>query len=117
METYYILHLAASWRAVIHSSPPTVVPPLSTVPVSPSISSAHPPSTQRIVPGASTNVSDGDKGDEIQPSIKAAAVHMVFASRTSQDFITPTQVDKLEAWCGRAVLEALINFEIPDAVR
>ena len=40
---------------------------------------------------------------------------MVFASRTSQDFITPEMVAEIEAWSGRAVLEALIGFGIkPD---
>ncbi|TFY69657.1 hypothetical protein EVJ58_g311 [Rhodofomes roseus] len=37
---------------------------------------------------------------------------MVFASRTSQDFITPETVAEIEAWSGRAVLEALVGFEI-----
>ncbi|GBE78784.1 hypothetical protein SCP_0116770 [Sparassis crispa] len=37
---------------------------------------------------------------------------MVFASRTSQGFITPQQVGDVEAWAGRAVLEALTGFVI-----
>jgi len=37
---------------------------------------------------------------------------MIFASRLSQDFITPEQVDRLERWTGKAVLDALAEFEI-----
>ena len=50
------------------------------------------------------------------PRIRAAAAQMVFASRTSQDFITPEMVAEIEAWSGRAVLEALASFEIPAEV-
>ena len=48
------------------------------------------------------------------PSIKAAAVHLVFASRTSQDFITPQQVVDLETWAGQRVLAALCAFSVDD---
>jgi len=75
METYWIFHLAASWRGLL--SPPTK----DTLPRS---------------------------------SIRAAALQMVFASRSSQDFITPEHVNKLEAWCGQAVLEALCATDIPQ---
>lgn len=33
--------------------------------------------------------------------IRVAAVHIVFASRTSQEFITPQSVDELEIWTGQ----------------
>jgi uridine phosphorylase len=33
--------------------------------------------------------------------IRVAAVHMVFASRTSLEFITPQSVDELETWTGK----------------
>lgn len=38
---------------------------------------------------------------------------MVFASRTSQDFITPEEVSELEHWTGQGVLNALANLDIP----
>ncbi|KAF8181593.1 nucleoside phosphorylase domain-containing protein [Pholiota molesta] len=44
--------------------------------------------------------------------IRAAALHMVFASRKSRDFITPQQVQEIERWTGEGALNALINIEI-----
>jgi hypothetical protein len=52
-----------------------------------------------------------------QSDIKAAAVHMVFASRTSQDFITPQQVVDLESWAGQHILSVLSTFDIHETVR
>lgn len=49
--------------------------------------------------------------------IRAAAAQMVFASRSSQDFISPEQVNEVEKWSGRGVLEALSKFDIPPEVR
>lgn len=40
-------------------------------------------------------------GDTVESSIRVAAVHMVFASRTSLEFITPQSVDELETWTGK----------------
>ncbi|KAI9567843.1 nucleoside phosphorylase domain-containing protein [Boletus coccyginus] len=77
METYWVFHLAASWRGL-----PSPLP-------------AHPV-----------------KDTLGRPSIRAAAVQMVFASRSSQEFITPEHVTKLEAWGGQAVLEALCAMDI-----
>ncbi|TFK70867.1 purine and uridine phosphorylase [Pluteus cervinus] len=45
--------------------------------------------------------------------IRAAAAQMIFASRLSQDFITPADVKELEDWTGQAVLKALTQFPIP----
>ncbi|KAL6305736.1 purine and uridine phosphorylase [Sparassis latifolia] len=106
METFHILHLAASWPSDTPSAH-IASPPLSTLPVSPAVLSSHPavvlppaPNGKPLVPG---------------PRIRAAAAQMVFASRTSQGFITPQQVRDIEAWAGRAVLEALTGFVIdPD---
>ena len=78
METYWIFHLAASWRGLLSPSP--------------------------------------TKDTLRRSSIRAAALQMVFASRSSQDFITPEHVNKLEAWCGQAVLEALCATDIPQDV-
>ena len=37
-------------------------------------------------------------------SIKAAAVHMVYANRTSLDFITPSRVSELEFWTSKVIV-------------
>lgn len=51
--------------------------------------------------------------------IFSAAAHMIFAGRTSagHEFIDPAQVARLEPIVGRACLDAVIAFEIPDEVR
>ncbi|KAG6849185.1 hypothetical protein H0H93_010642 [Arthromyces matolae] len=121
METFHLYHLAACWSG-IRSVGKTNEPPLTTGPVKPVTS--VPPS-----PVLLTNVSRLASPDTV---IRAAAVHMVFASRTSQDFITPDQVTELERWTGlvwlnltlllsspalcditQGVLNALSSFEIP----
>lgn len=48
--------------------------------------------------------------------IRAAAVQMIFASRTSGEFISPDAVKELEAWSGKAALDALVGFDIPENV-
>lgn len=83
METYWVFHLAASWRGLLS---PFKLP-------------AHP-------------AMDTLGG----PLIRAAAVQMVFAARSSQEFITPEHVTKLEAWSGQAVLEALCATDISQDV-
>ncbi|PCH32973.1 purine and uridine phosphorylase [Wolfiporia cocos MD-104 SS10] len=110
METFHILHLAANWPASTHR-PQIVRPPVSTLPVQPAVSTSPPPSSQ----DQPENISESSLGGallEPRPRIRAAAAQMVFASRTSQDFITPEQVVDVEAWTGRAVLEALTSFKI-----
>jgi hypothetical protein len=121
MESFHLYHLAACWtaRATSISNPP----PLATNPVDPILRGSR-SSKQQITssfPGSSL--------------IKAAAAHMVFASRTSQDFITPQDVKELERWTGevgdpkcpiyqfiysphllQAVLNTLVNTEIPEQV-
>jgi uridine phosphorylase len=109
METFHIFHLAASWRGKI-DIPKPMPPPLATSPVLPDIS--QPSSTQDPSLGLSTSVADGLTS---RPQIKAAAAQIVFASRSSQDFITPEQVKETEKWCAQGVLEALRGFDIsPD---
>ncbi|KAJ1310663.1 hypothetical protein OPQ81_009192 [Rhizoctonia solani] len=44
--------------------------------------------------------------------IRASGIQMVFASRPTQEFITPDAVQQLERWVGRACLEALTQFGI-----
>ena len=107
METFHLYHLAACWN---HRS--------------------------------TTSINFGSENPEFSPPkeisqhrgnvIKAAAAHMVFAARTSQDFITPQEVEELERWVGQvgiieitldcahhvcqAVLNALVKTEIAKDV-
>ncbi|OSD05554.1 purine and uridine phosphorylase [Trametes coccinea BRFM310] len=113
METFHILHLAACWRPEAHEAAKDA-PPLSRDATAPSIYPAHPPSTQSDIPDVATSAI-GHQPLRPPPRIRAAAAQMVFASRTSQDFIAPQEVASIEAWTGRAVLEALVGLAIePD---
>lgn len=107
METFWIFHLAASWRGVKQSSS-AVSPPSATVPVVPAFSG--------IPSGTSENVEvllpSLVESTSSRPVIRAAAAQMVFASRSSQAFISPDQVNELEKWSGRGVLEALTTFGV-----
>jgi len=105
METFHIFHLAASWDGKGTSS--EVSPPLTTLPVLPEMS--QPSSTQHPPPDVTSSLGEDTM---YKPKIKAAAAHMVFASRSSQDFISPEQVIQLENWTGQGVLEALRGFQI-----
>lgn len=89
METFHLFHLAACWvgRTV---SPEVGSTPLTTGPVTPVIESSSPTQHLRRAPPPLPN-----------SVIRAAATHMVFASRKSRDFITPQQVDELEHWTGQ----------------
>jgi uridine phosphorylase len=40
---------------------------------------------------------------------------MIFASRLTQDFISPETVEEVQQWTGRAVLETLVELKIDDA--
>ena len=114
METFHILHLAANWPSPARTKG-TITPPVTTLPVAPSMTVPPLSSAQGQPPSVSKSNADGKPLDP-QPCIRAAAAQMVFASRTSQDFITPEQVAEIEAWSGRAVLEALVGFDIPAEV-
>jgi uridine phosphorylase len=89
METFHLYHLAACWggRSVVSKVLST---PLTTGPVNPIISEIHPIHPAPLVSQNSV--------------IRAAAVHMVFASRKSQDFITPKQVEETENWTSQVRL-------------
>jgi len=101
METFHLYHLAACWggRSATSNALPT---PLTTGPVNPIISQTSPTHPIHPAPQVSPN-----------SVIRAAAAHMVFASRKSQDFITPKQVEELENWTGQGVLNALVEIDIP----
>ena len=80
METHHLYHLAACWSArhnILHSAPLTTSPVIGT----------YVPAQQALAaPGT---------------VIRAAAAQMIFASRTSQDFISPEQVRETEKWTGK----------------
>jgi uridine phosphorylase len=90
METFHLYHLARCWGGWTTPST-TQTTPLTTGPVRPVLSLPSTPiSTVPPVLLASPN-----------SVIRAAAAQMVFASRTSQDFITPEEVRELENWTGQ----------------
>ena len=115
METFHILHLAACWNIEAKTGS-AEAPPLHHAPTAPSIPPVHAPSTQTKIPDVAASATGG-KPLSPPPRIRAAAAQMVFASRTSQDFISPQEVAAIEAWTGRAVLEALVGLEIQPDVR
>ncbi|KNZ71611.1 Purine nucleoside phosphorylase deoD-type, partial [Termitomyces sp. J132] len=85
METFHLYHLAVCWRG---RQAATRMSPLTERLVEPVIS--LPPAS--VFPTTSLQLASPET------VIRAAAVHMVFASRTSQEFITPNQVTELERW-------------------
>jgi len=105
METFYVMHLARSWRGSTDPSSASSAPPLTAGPVRPA-DPAGKPQDQHARIGSRRNAARASV-------IRAAAVHMVFASRSSSDFITPEKVAEAEEWTGRGVLEALIAFDVP----
>lgn len=112
METFHILHLAASWP--VGETPATTSaqspPPLSALPADPAILAEH-PSPQHPPPDVLKASKDG-KVLAPRPRIRAAAAQIVFAARNSREFITPEEVERVEGWAGRGVLEALHGFAI-----
>ena len=114
METFHILHLAACWDPDAQEEK-AQAPPVGHVAVAPTIPPPAAPSTQTAVPDVHASASGGGA---LQPParIRAAAAQMVFASRLSQDWIAPQTVAAIEAWTGRALLEALAALEIPPEV-
>ncbi|KDQ51364.1 hypothetical protein JAAARDRAFT_199196 [Jaapia argillacea MUCL 33604] len=95
METFHLFHLAASW-----SGPPKP-------PIKPATNGTDGAATQSPVLDT-LDLSEGDR-----PRIRAASAQMIFASRTSQEFIVPEEVERLESLSGRAVLQALVEVDIP----
>ncbi|KAF9457116.1 nucleoside phosphorylase domain-containing protein [Collybia nuda] len=103
METFHLYHLAACWGGGNSPSAKSADPPLATGPVKPVASLSKSPASSATSPRLASP-------DSV---IRAAAAQMIFASRTSQGFITPDQVTEVERWTGLGVLNALINMEIP----
>ncbi|RPD56315.1 purine and uridine phosphorylase [Lentinus tigrinus ALCF2SS1-7] len=110
METFHILHLASCWDIDAHDGSATP-PPVQHAATSPSISPTHAPSMQTFIPDVAESSASHTRLRP-PPRIRAAAAQMVFAARTSQDFITPEHVASIEAWTGRAVLDALVGLPI-----
>jgi len=104
METFHLYHLAACWAGRIQVTDPGSTP-LTTGPVSPTISQTASSPTYPVHPAPPAIPNS---------VIRAAAAHLVFASRKSQDFITPEQVAELENWTGQGVLNALVNLTVPQ---
>jgi len=105
METFHLYHLASVWndRDLVMSNIQQ-----ETIP---STDMAAVPQVNYIVTSRDGRQQAGSAAS--RGSIRAAAAHMVFAQRTSLDFITPGEVEIMEEWAGRATLECLANFEIP----
>ena len=118
METFHLLHLASVWKPQRDSrpseAPSTPIPP-TTSPVKPAVTIA--PSIASTATDA-TDQNERKQGSQVASSsrIRAAAVQMIFANRVNQDFIDPQRVEELEAWAGKAVLDALIQMNIPEEV-
>ncbi|KAF9526790.1 nucleoside phosphorylase domain-containing protein [Crepidotus variabilis] len=104
METFHLYHLAACWRAPPVSLHISLAPPLASSPVEPVVSKDSRSGPPLVQP---SSVVVGE-----QSIIRAAAAHMVFASRTSQDFITPQAVEELERWTALGTLDALVRINI-----
>ncbi|KAH9911571.1 purine and uridine phosphorylase [Epithele typhae] len=112
METFHILHLAKCWVPDPEPAPVSAPAPPHHAATAPSIPPPAPPATQTAVPSPSSPVVIAGGSEEKRPRIRAASAQMVFASRTSRDFITPEDVAAREAWTGRAMLEALVRLEL-----
>lgn len=96
METHHLYHLAACWGNHLGKDKSVPPPsPLATGPVVPTAS--HPTAPPTPVALASPD-----------SLIRVAAAQMVFASRTSQDFIAPERVTETEQWTGQ-VRPPIIN--------
>ncbi|EKM60252.1 uncharacterized protein PHACADRAFT_246117 [Phanerochaete carnosa HHB-10118-sp] len=116
METFQILHLAASWPTGSHPPPSQGTgPPVGDRPATPAISDTRVLATQN--PPADVYAASKD-GTLLAPPprIRAAAAHIVFAARESSAFITPAEVEEIENWTGRSILEALARFYIAPEV-
>lgn len=48
--------------------------------------------------------------------IRVTAAQIIFAARTTRDFITPEKVKEREHWTGKAVLETLVRTDIAEDV-
>jgi uridine phosphorylase len=108
METFHLFHLASIWYPVTRSSEEF-----------PDVLSSH-DSPVRADADQLTVHAPGNGSETVHlpnSRIRAASVQMVYAQRDSLDVITPGEVEELEAWVGRAVLDCLIGVRISEGVR
>jgi hypothetical protein len=127
METFHLLHLAASSRPAPSSKYTTdtrtnsdikTLPPtregVSSISISPT---SHSSNVSTSTTG-STEATENSEGTgvtrfvSIRPpsrgKIYAAAAHMVFGLRNaSNTFITPDEVKRIQLWAGKGCLDAL----------
>jgi len=120
METFHLLHLASCWPRRSNPPPPGrtgLAPPPSCEPAEAHVlDSVVAPATNSVPQPPSiphTTAADVATG----PRIRAAAVQMIFAERSSQVFITPEQVHALENEVAIGLLEAIIAYDITEEVR
>jgi uridine phosphorylase len=90
METFHLFHLATCWagRSCRNETP--------------ALPLVQGPATEHDIP-QETNAKFSLPSDDLaanDPVIKAAAALMVFAVRSSSEFITPEEVQLVEHWAG-----------------
>jgi uridine phosphorylase len=125
METFNLFHLAAMYRPVripdslrqAPNSPFLMTIPPTRLPASPSIVKTTLPNPFDKPPEL-TSTGGSSSPQRSEPTqhgrIYAAAVQMIFASRTSGAFITPEQVKSLEEWAGLMCLKTLARWQPPS---
>ncbi|KIY53128.1 uridine phosphorylase [Fistulina hepatica ATCC 64428] len=103
METHHLYHLAKCWGRPKKVTTPPPPAPLTAGPVeghvlqgSASTADVH-PSERKVLAKSRLSIASLDT------RIRAAAAQLVFASRTSQDFITPEQVHEAELWTSKVI--------------
>ncbi|KAI0762336.1 purine and uridine phosphorylase [Fomes fomentarius] len=103
METFHILHLASCWDIEAQADSTEAPPPIPHAPTAPSIAPSQAPSSQTRIPdvAASSSTEGTRRPLRPPPRIRAAAAQM--------------QVALIEAWAGRAVLEALSALVVEPA--
>jgi uridine phosphorylase len=120
METFHLLHLASCWpRRSDHLRPGRTgqaAPPFRE-PADSHIVDSEAAAATDAVPQFPPIPHDTAADLVTGPRIRAAAVQMIFADRSSQGFITPEQVGALENEVAIGLLEAIIAYDIPKEVR
>ena len=118
METFHLLHLASCWPRRSNPPPPGSTGPAPPPPCEPAeahvVDSVAAPATNSV-PQPPSNPHTA--GVVTGPRIRAAAVQMIFADRSSQVFITPEQVHAVENDVAIGLLEAIIAYDITEEVR
>jgi len=109
METFHLLHLAHVFRPANIPSDRILAPSPKVSPMVPPISLPVQHVTTETGAGRvslTDKLNVSARGPK-QGRIYACSAQMVFASRTTNDFITPELVRTLQEWGGRACMEAL----------